>query len=359
MKRGGAEMRTLEIMRAVSPDRFQFDCLALSGQRGDLDDEVRAIGGEVHHLARSIFFAHRFKDLLVNGQYDVVHSHVLYFSGFILRWAHQVGVSKRIAHFRSAGDGSDHGMIKRMYHLAGKRLIDRHANVILAVSDHAMRVNWGRDARDDSRCQVVYNGMQTGRFSGAPDRGGVRNELGIPENGKIILHVGNVTPPKNHRRVLEIFRDIAGSRENIHLVLIGAGTELLKPLADDLLASSNGLTKRIRYCGSRSDIPRLMLASDVLIHPSTAEGLPGAVLEAVAAGLVVVASDIPAIAEISQHLPTVTRVPLQENNAFWGEKIDRALAVSVVDRATAVHDFEDSVFGLHVCVRRLEQVWSA
>jgi glycosyltransferase involved in cell wall biosynthesis len=352
-------MRTLEIMRSVPEGVFRFDCLALSGQRGELDEEVRALGGDVHYISRGIFFPCQLKALLKIHQYDVIHSHVLYFSGFILRWARQVGVQKRIAHFRSAANADNHSVTKRVYHRIGKHLIDRHATDILAVSESAMRANWRDDFESDPRCRVVYNGLPRDPFSGIPDRTGVRGEFGVPLGGKIILHVGNVTPPKNHRRVLEIFRDLAKSREDIHLLLIGAGTTFLAPMVRKVFAGSPGLAERIRFCDVRSDVPRIMLASDMLIHPSTAEGLPGAVLEAVASGLPVVASDIPSISEIAAHLPTVIRVSLQEDNGIWGQMIDSALVISAEKRSGAALEFTRSVFNVRRCASRLEDIWSA
>ena len=68
-----------------------------------------------------------------------------------------------------------------------------------------------------------------------------------------------------------------------------------------------GLAAKVTFAGERADVPRLLKAFDVLLFPSKWEGLPGAVLESCAAGLPVVASDIPGVLEIGRHFPTVRR----------------------------------------------------
>jgi hypothetical protein len=91
MDRGGAEMRTLDVMRRADRGRFRLHFCALSGRRGELDEEIRSLGGEVHLLPLSASFPWKFRRLLREGRFDVVHSHVHYPSGYLLRLAAKEG----------------------------------------------------------------------------------------------------------------------------------------------------------------------------------------------------------------------------------------------------------------------------
>src|SRR5436190_1275673 len=74
MDRGGAEMRTLELMRHVDRDRFRLEFCALSGEAGDLDEEIRSLGGRVHLLRLGASFGWKFRRLLRERRFDVVQS---------------------------------------------------------------------------------------------------------------------------------------------------------------------------------------------------------------------------------------------------------------------------------------------
>src|SRR5579863_9751693 len=101
MDRGGAETRTLELLRALDRRIYIFEFCSLSGQRGELDDEIVALGGKVHLLRLNAAFPSAFLYLLRKRQFAAVHSHVHLFTGIILLLAAVAGVPNRIAHFRS------------------------------------------------------------------------------------------------------------------------------------------------------------------------------------------------------------------------------------------------------------------
>jgi hypothetical protein len=102
MERGGAELRAVELAEAFRPDQVRSDFLVLSGLDGVLDDRVRAAGGDVVKCALSPSFMWKFYRLLRQRRYDVVHSHVHYFSGVILSLARIAGIRGRVSHLHTA-----------------------------------------------------------------------------------------------------------------------------------------------------------------------------------------------------------------------------------------------------------------
>lgn len=355
MDRGGAELRTLDVMRQLDPEQFTIEFCALSGQPGELDEDIRSLGGEVHYCALGFGFGRRFRKLLREAKPDVIHSHVFYTSGYLLRLANLEGVKTRIAHFRSTGDGK-HGSLRRNLQARLLRhLIDKHATSILAVNFASMSNAWTRFMGEDRRCEVIYNGI--GFHSGPPNliTSSVRDELGLGADIKLVLNVGKFSPEKNLEKVIAVFCELANLDCQAALVLVGPGDNALEAVMKDLVERLS-LTARVRFLGVRTDVQRLMLQSDVMLFPSLREGLPGVVLEACAAGTPVIASDLPGIVEIRQHLDLVECISTSENDHLWAERVLAALNTPL-DRTAALARFTESPFTIQNCASRLTTIW--
>jgi glycosyltransferase involved in cell wall biosynthesis len=325
MVRGGAELRTLELMCHIDREQFSFHYASLSGLPGELDDRIRALGGEVHPVKLGMEFPWKFRRLLSAHHFDAVHSHVHYASGFILRLAARAKVPVRIAHFRTTEDGRGGSIRRRVQRKILKRWIDEYATHILAVSEGAMTASWGHDWAKDQRARVLYNGLDLAAFRHAPDHDGVCREFNIPTGSVICVHVGNFTEPKNHERLMQIFARLLRDTPTVHLMLVGGGSHEAESLVRTCTAQL-GLADRVVFAGVRNDVPRLLLAADLMVFPSTREGLPGAVLEACAAGIPVLASELPVIEEIARFFPGVARVSLDEPDQVWSDRALRLLA---------------------------------
>lgn len=356
MNRGGAEMRTLDIMRHIDRQQFRLDFCALTGLPGVLDDEIRSLGGEVHYCGLGWSFPWRFRNLLHQHRYDVVHSHVHYASGFMLGLSRSAGVPGRIAHFRSTSDDHATSLRRTLQRKVMRHLIDRYATHILSVSQGAMITAWGTDWQTDRRCRVMYNGLDTEPFL-QPFNALILDDLNIPPSAKLYIHVGRMDPPKNHIRLVSIFHEIASHQPDAHLLLVGrGGNDIERTIHQQIEAS--GLAERVTFAGERSDVPHLLRAAHALIFPSIREGLPGVVLEACAAGIPVLASDLPGVCEIAEYFPSVFPLSLSASDEMWAQK---AIALTR-DRANhtrerALERFLNSPFNLETCVEAHAHIW--
>src|SRR5207244_3933921 len=117
-----------------------------------------ALGGQVHYVPLGAAFPARFRRLLRERGYDVVQSHVHYFSGLILRLAADERIPVRITHFRNTDDGRRSTLPRVAYRLLNRFWINRYSTHILAVSRGAMSAAWPWHERDP-RCRVLYNGL--------------------------------------------------------------------------------------------------------------------------------------------------------------------------------------------------------
>jgi len=270
------------------------------------------------------------------GPYDVVHSHVHHFSGFVLKLAHSAGVPVRIAHCHNDTTPVDckATMLRRMYLRLCEHWIRKHATLGFAVSQKAAEALWGRDWSTDERWRILRCAIDLEPFRRPVDGAAVRAELGIPQDALVVGHVGRFDPQKNHEFLLEIFKCLAKSRPNIRLLLVGDG-----PLRSDIeqKASGLGITDKIIFAGLRRDVSRLMLgAMNVFVMPSLYEGLPIVGIEAQAAGLPYVLSDA-ITEEIEIEKTLVHWVRNNASPAFWADAIMDAVDHAVViPPATAV-----------------------
>jgi glycosyltransferase involved in cell wall biosynthesis len=357
MQPGGAELRLLDLIGRLPPFEFRVDVCALSGAAGPLDAAVRSYGGDVRPLRLNARFPLRFVRLLRRGRYDVVHSHVLYASGPILALAAAAGIPVRVAHFHSTRDGQPTTWRRQIARGLMSHLIARCATDIIACGEGAMDAMWPA-WRGDRRCRVIYDALDLTRFEQPVDRLAVRSDLGIAVMSPLFVHVGNQMPEKNHERLLGIFAAIQRAAPASRLLLVGAGTDEPQGAIARWIQSC-GLEGSVLTLGVRHDVPRLLSAADALLLPSLHEGLPGVVLEACAAGVPVLASDLPGVREIASRLALVKYLPLGAADRAWA---DAALALPAEAERMNLRDrareaFRPSVFHVDRAVEAHRTLW--
>jgi len=360
MNRGGAETRTLDLMRRVDRDRFHMDFCALSGNQGILDDDIRKLGGNVHYCKlHRLDFNRRFRRLLREGRYDVVHSHVHYFSGYILWLAHQCGIIGRIAHFRSSTGNDNNSMRRKIQTYIMRKLINRHATNILAVGKGTMFAAWLADWHKDPRCIVIPNGLDTTPFRQKFNASDIYNELSIPHNSSILTHIGRMSKPKNHVRMAGIAASVLKNLPTAFLLIIGFEDAKIKAQMDAIFTQIK-VKDRVLFLGVRNDVPKLLLAADLMLFPSLWEGLPGAVLEACAAGTPVLASDIFGVRELRDLFPIIQTLPLEEPDDAWIAKACAMLEKRPTpeERFGSLEMIENSQFHISACVKAHQNIWT-
>jgi glycosyltransferase involved in cell wall biosynthesis len=137
---------------------------------------------------------------------------------------------------------------------------------------------------------LVGNGIVTERYE-QPTRGReeVRRELDLPLDAQVVLCIARLAERKGQPDLLRALRLLAESHPHLRLLLVGTG-----PDEEDLrgLAHELGIAERVHFAGHRDDVPDVLHASDVLCLPSRREGIPRAVMEAMAAGVPVVATNV-------------------------------------------------------------------
>jgi glycosyltransferase involved in cell wall biosynthesis len=348
MSRGGAELRTIELAESFHGERVRSDFLVLSGLDGPLDERVRAAGGDVIKCRLDARFPSRLYRLLRERRYDVVHSHVHYFSGVILTLARLAGTPGRIAHFQTAVVNDKEETIWRRAQLATcRRLIQFAATDLLAVGVGAMHGAWSPEWKSDPRCRVVYSGLPAERL---------RVQVKTPKT-PVIINVASIQPLKNQLRLVAVLRLAVRDIPDLKLRLVGreVGDYGLKVRR---AAAEAGLSDRVELVGEVDEPMPWIAESNLLILPSLWEGLPGAALEACALGIPVLAADLPGTRELASHFPHLSLLSLREDDGAWAAAVVRLSRQGARPARDAQECFVRSPFTLARTREAHYEIWS-
>jgi glycosyltransferase involved in cell wall biosynthesis len=362
MNRAGIETWLMHVLRNIDRDQFKMDFLVHTSDRCAYDDEIRGLGSRIIPCMRPSnpwLYAKNLRRILrEQGPYDIVHSHVHHYSGYVLRIAAEEGVPVRIAHSHNDTTPTDSraGLPRRAYLRLCEHWIRKHATIRLACSGQAVRSLFGRGKYDTAQPRVLLYGMDFSPFHGPIDPGAARAELGIPADAIVLGHVGRFDQQKNHSFLLETVAEIIRRLPNACLLLVGDGC--LKQTIRDK-SRYLGLEKKVVFAGARSDVPALMRgAMDVFLFPSLFEGLGLVGVEAQAAGLPCLFSTIiPHEADVVTDL--IKRVSLDKGPVEWANAAIQSIQSRFCrDKTACLAEVERSPFNIKVCISGLVSLYA-
>jgi len=171
------------------------------------------------------------------------------------------------------------------------------ARVIAVSKQNAELLTSYYGLRSD-KITIVHNGVDLPDFKEsdiAQARAALRAELGLPEQAIIILTLARLAPNKGHRYLIEAVPEVLRTHPNVHFVFAGEHDQAEPVIAQ---ISALGLGSHVHLLGFRSDTQDLLAGSDFFALPSLAEGFSLALVEALAAGLLTVATDVGGAGEV-------------------------------------------------------------
>jgi len=299
---GGAQRNT--IFTVANLDRSMFSVGLAWGPGDELDSEARGIEDleryEISALTRPIA---PFKDIralrdlrraIRAFEPDIVHTHSSK-AGILGRTAaHLEKVSTVIHSIHGWGFTPLQTSIKRRLFLAAERSVARWTDHFIAVSQ--ANIDQGRDlGLLSENVSLIRSGIDLSPYKQLPNAAPIKRQLEIPDGVPVVTQVGNLKPQKAPLDFLRVAAIVASTEPKAHFVMAGDG-----PLRQKVegLAAELGIADRLHLPGWWRDVPGLLAATDVAVLTSRHEGLPRAVVEALAAGVPVVATAVDGTPEV-------------------------------------------------------------
>jgi glycosyltransferase involved in cell wall biosynthesis len=284
---GGAENMAAQLAANIDKNRFCVELLVMSSPKEtNIEKTVKDAGVKTVYFNKELGFS--IKTLWVVYKYlnqfkpDVVHTHL---SGcvYAIPWALLHGVTMlHTIHNRPIYEVE--GSIRRVL----KFLYKKRRAVPVAISNIIARETADLYNISPDLVETIFNPVDVARFT-------ARLKKRAQDNKVVFVSVGRFSPQKNHIGLVEAFSCVSKELPVARLVLIGDGE--LKLIVEKKVEQL-GLKDKVEFTGNVADIPQRLARADVFVLPSHYEGLPMSILEAMAAGLPVIATAVGGIPDI-------------------------------------------------------------
>jgi len=350
---GGTERQLVEQLRAVSGVEADLCVLQKTGEfmehvrALDLEPQEFPLNGGLLQL-NTVRQATRLAIHLRRSGSRLVHCHDYYSNLLGVAAARLAGLPCLVSR-RDLGAwiGPDKARVLR--------IATRAASHVLCNAGAIHRVLLDEERLPASRVTVVPNGLDTARFDQAAGR--LEQDWPLPVGAApIFVMAGNMKHAlKGHAVLLEAMAQLRRDLPNAHLLLAGDGA--LRP-ALEARAAELGLGGRVSFLGRRSDIPALLARSHIALSCSRTEGLPNAVMEAMAAHLPVIATAVGGTPELVRDTVTGRLVPPDDVEALaeamreLGTRPALARRLGIAGRSRLVAEFSTPVMA-----RRMEALY--
>lgn len=291
---GGAQTALLRLLTGLDRSRFSPAVACLYNGDGAAAQHIRALGVPVTDLGMTAKWRWdalgRLYGLLRRERPAILHTWMFHanFPGRVVGRLAQVPIV--VTSRRNTNVG---GMLRELLNRWTARLDDK----VIAVCEMARQLEIERARVPPDKVVTIYNGVDTGQFA-APDAPAVarsRMALGIPAGVPLVGAVGRLHRQKGFADLITALAQVREHFPAVRLLLVGDG-ELRGDL--EARAQSLGLSRVVRFAGPRTDVPAILAGLDLFVLPSLWEGLPNVVLEAMAAGLPVVATAVGGTPEV-------------------------------------------------------------
>lgn len=324
---------------------FTFIATTILGKENyftSLVNEIEKNGDEVIKINRKenlLYYFIKLLKVIRKEKFDVLHVHGSSSLLAIELLAGKLGgVKIRIAH--SHNTRCKHELLNRVL----KPIFMRLTTVRLACGIEAG--NWLYGKKDFF---VINNGIEAARYKfDAKKRNNIRAKLRL--NDKLVIgHVGTFNEQKNHKFLIDIFREILKIEPNSHLLLVGEGNKYLEVKER---VKREGMEENITFLGVRTDVIDLLQGMDIMVLPSLYEGFPLIALEAQAAGLKIILSD-----NITNNVKITDLVEFESLNKSHKKWVQKILSHNIKDRNYYYKLIISSGYDVNENVKKLDNIY--
>ncbi len=320
--RGGTENGVVNLINRMDPKRFRFT-LALIKRDREMLDRVDRVGIPVVTVGRrwgnDPLFPIKLMTLFRRLKPDLVHTRG--FSCIEGVASARLGGVPAVIHSEHGRDADEVHRMK-IRRAALRRVLYRMTDLVVTVSEELRNSILAQVKTPADKIACLPNGVDLRRFRSLPRKETARRELGLPSDATVIGSVGRHDPVKDYGSLLRAFARIRSQRKGVRLLLAGDGPQnaALRNAADAL-----GIAGDVHFLGWSDDIQNILAATDVFVLPSLTEGMSNALLEAMAAGLPCVATEVGGNGELIDQGTTGLLVP-PSNPERLGAALERLVS---------------------------------
>lgn len=306
LETGGRERSVLHLLKHFDQTTFEVAVVSLFPYSGTIfQREAAATGVRVFYLPKRVGLDPGIliplNQVIRSFAPDIVHSH-LYILHYVLPVCVWNNVKVKLHTFGNPLDALKPNKWQRFLH---RLAFHRFGFIPLAISQDILESIQAFYGPLES--PLIRNGTDTARF--APrmvDRDAWRRQQGILPETCVFVNIARFHRQKNHRLLIEAFHAMLPQAPQSLLLLVGNGS--LQPTIQAKVVALD-LQENVRFLGERGDIEDILNASDVVVSASDWEGLPNNLVEALAAGKAVVATNVGGVSEVVIHGKTGFLVP--------------------------------------------------
>jgi L-malate glycosyltransferase len=354
---GGTERQVVNLVHSLDPARFGVH-LACFRRLGPLLEEIdtRTMAFTDYPIEtlpslRTLRQQGRLARYVRAHGVRIVHSFGFYANVFAIPAARLGGARVVVASIRDIGD--------HLTWLQGllQRWACRAADHVL-VNAMAVKTLLVQQGYDGSRISVITNGIDVSRFRRPGEAKGVRAGLGVPASAPVVAVMARLNRLKGIEYFLDAALLVAKRFDDVRFLIVGDSVSQAYRAELEARARALGLGERVVFTGFRSDVPDLLSLVSVSVLPSLSEGLSNVVLEAMAAGVPVVATSVGGTPEIVDDGVTGLLVPPRD-----AEALAHAISSLLADPARRLAIGEagrrrvEERFSLEAMVRATEQLY--
>jgi len=351
---GGAQFALLRLLKGLYRERFAPSVACLYNGEGAVAQKIRALGISVTDLGMTAKWRWeafgRLYNLLRHERPTILHTWMFH--------ANVVGrVIGRLAKVPIIVSSRRNVYIGKRWRELLNRWTAPLDDRVIAVCELARQAEIERARVAPDHVVTIYNGVDVNQFSAmsAQAAARIRRGFGIPLDAPLLGAVGRLHPQKDFATLLAAVAQVQEHIPTVQLLLVGDGE-----LRGDLEAQTRllGLSEIVTFAGHRADIPEILATLDLFVLPSLWEGMPNAVLEAMAAGLPVVATAVGGTPEVVVDGVTGLLVTPRDPDAL-ANAINRLLSNDDLRRKTgrAGRDRVGQHFSVHEVVRQVETLY--
>ena len=354
---GGFDIIATNLHAYLDKNKFECTFYIKGEQIGPLESKVIECGARVihkpDHIKGYVNEYRHLKKTMREGNYDIVHSHLMFYSGLVMKAAYKAGIKKRIPHSHMTNPCmQNRSFIKRiaakLYSIVMKRWLNKYGTDLIACGPEAGAYLYGKRSFN-KRGILLNNAIDLKKFNyNSKTRQDICKEMNL-EDKLIVGHVGRLNYVKNHNFLLDVFFEIQKLTPNSILLIIGDGEERINI---ENKAKTLDIADKVIITGLRNDIENLLIAMDIFVFPSLYEGVPVTLIEAQATKLPCIISNT-----VSQYVKQNTNVEylsLKTSPKIWARE---AIKLSMCDREEICIDDLKKNYDIKNIAKQLEDIY--